>query len=85
MLKQVEINIKYKGYIDRELLNIRRLSNLENYSIKKDTNYLDIKGLKYETQEKLSNIRPDTLGQASRVAGISPADISILMIYLKQN
>ena len=85
MLKQVEINIKYKGYIDRELLNIRRLSNLENYSIKKDTNYFDIKGLKYETQEKLSNIRPDTLGQASRVAGISPADISILMIYLKQN
>lgn len=84
-LKQVEINIKYKGYIDRELLNIRRLSNLENYGIKKDTNYFDIKGLKYETQEKLSNIRPDTLGQASRVAGISPADISILMIYLKQN
>ncbi len=84
-LKQVEINIKYKGYIDRELLNIRRLSNLENYGIKKDTNYFDIKGLKYETQEKLSNIRPDTLGQVSRVAGISPADISILMIYLKQN
>lgn len=85
ILKQVEINIKYKGYIDRELINIRRLSNIENYSIKKDTNYFDIKGLKYETQEKLSNIRPDTLGQASRVAGISPADISILMIYLKQN
>ena len=85
ILKQVEINIKYKGYIDRELINIRRLSNLESYSIKKDTNYFDIKGLKYETQEKLSNIRPDTLGQASRVAGISPADISILMIYLKQN
>jgi len=85
MLKQVEINIKYKGYIDRELINIKRLSNLENYSIKKDTNYFDIKGLKYETQEKLSIVRPDTLGQASRVAGISPADISILMIYLKQN
>jgi tRNA uridine 5-carboxymethylaminomethyl modification enzyme len=83
ILKQVEINIKYKGYIDRELLNIKRLSNLENYGIKKDINYFNIKGLKYEAQEKLSMIRPDTLGQASRIAGISPADISILMIYLK--
>ena len=83
ILKQVEINIKYKGYIDRELLNIKRLSNLENYGIKKDIDYFNIKGLKYEAQEKLSMIRPDTLGQASRIAGISPADISILMIYLK--
>ena len=84
ILKQAEINIKYKGYIDRELSEVKKLENIENYIIKNDIDYFTISGLTYEAKEKLSKIKPDTLGQASRVAGVSPSDISILMIYLKQ-
>ncbi|MBM3709186.1 MAG: tRNA uridine-5-carboxymethylaminomethyl(34) synthesis enzyme MnmG [Actinobacteria bacterium] len=83
-LEQVEINIKYKGYIEREILRVKRIAALEDFFIKKDIDYFKIKGITYEAQEKLSRIKPETLGQASRVAGISPADISVLMIYLKK-
>jgi tRNA uridine 5-carboxymethylaminomethyl modification enzyme len=83
-LEQVEINIKYKGYIDRELLGAKKFNSIENFYIKKYVDYFKIKGIAFEAQEKLSRIRPETLGQASRIAGISPADISVLMIYLKQ-
>ena len=84
ILKQAEINIKYKGYIDRELSEVRKLENIENYIIKSEIDYFKINGLTYEAKEKLTKIKPETLGQASRVAGVSPSDISILMIYLKQ-
>jgi tRNA uridine 5-carboxymethylaminomethyl modification enzyme len=83
VLKQAEVNIKYEGYITRQLSEIKKLKSLERYSLPKDLDYFSIVGLTYEAQEKLSNIRPDTLGQASRIAGISPADISILMLNLK--
>lgn len=83
VLKQAEVNIKYEGYINRQLSKIKKLKSLERYSLPKDLDYFNIVGLTYEAQEKLSNIRPDTLGQASRIAGISPADISILMLNLK--
>ena len=81
---QAEINIKYKGYIEREQVGAKRLENLEHFKINKDTDFLRIKGLTFESQEKLSLIRPETLGQASRIAGVSPADISVLMVHLKQ-
>ena len=84
IMRQVEINIKYKGYIDREIDGAKRLESLENFTIKKDIDYFNIGGLTFEAREKLSRIKPETLGQASRIAGISPADISILMIYLKK-
>jgi tRNA uridine 5-carboxymethylaminomethyl modification enzyme len=84
ILRQVEINIKYKGYIEREINGAKKLESLENYTIKKDVDYFRIAGLTFEAREKLSRIKPETLGQASRIAGISPADISILMIYLKK-
>jgi tRNA uridine 5-carboxymethylaminomethyl modification enzyme len=84
ILKQVEINIKYTGYIERETSSAKKMVDLENFSIKKDIDYFKIGGLTFEAREKLSKIRPETLGQASRIAGISPADISILMIYLKR-
>ncbi|MBM3712260.1 MAG: tRNA uridine-5-carboxymethylaminomethyl(34) synthesis enzyme MnmG [Actinobacteria bacterium] len=84
ILKQVEINIKYKGYIDREMLRVKKFSSLENFYIGKNIDYLKIKGITFEAQEKLSRFKPETLGQASRIAGISPADISVLMIYLKK-
>jgi len=81
---QAEINIKYKGYIEREQAGVKRLENLEHFKINKDTDFFRIKGLTFESQEKLSLIRPETLGQASRIAGVSPADISVLMVHLKQ-
>lgn len=83
ILRQVEINIKYKGYIDRQLDDMRKYSSLEDVDIPGYVDYFSIKGLKYEAQEKLTNIRPNTLGQASRIAGISPSDISVLAIVLK--
>ena len=83
ILKQVEIKIKYEGYINRQLNEIKKLESLEKYYLTRDLNYFKIVGLTYEAQEKLTKIKPNTLGQASRIAGISPADISILMLNLK--
>jgi tRNA uridine 5-carboxymethylaminomethyl modification enzyme len=83
ILKQVEIIVKYEGYINRQLNEIKKMEGLEKYYLPQDLNYFDITGLTYEAKEKLSEIRPNTLGQASRIAGISPADISILMLNLK--
>jgi tRNA uridine 5-carboxymethylaminomethyl modification enzyme len=83
VLEQIEINIKYKGYIDREIFGIKKFNNLESFFIKKDIDYFKVKGLTFEAQEKLTKYKPENLGQASRIAGVSPADISILMIYLK--
>jgi len=83
ILKQAEIKIKYEGYINRQLSEIKKLESLEKYYLSRDLNYFKIVGLAYEAQEKLTKIKPNTLGQASRIAGISPADISILMLNLK--
>ena len=83
ILKQVEIKIKYEGYINRQLSEIKKLESLEKYYLTRDLNYFKIVGLTYEAQEKLTKVKPNTLGQASRIAGISPADISILMLNLK--
>jgi tRNA uridine 5-carboxymethylaminomethyl modification enzyme len=83
ILKQAEIIVKYEGYINRQLNEIKKMEGLERYYLPQDLNYFDIIGLTYEAKEKLSEIRPNTLGQASRIAGISPADISILMLNLK--
>jgi len=82
-LKQVEINTKYEGYILKQLEEIKKYKNLEKIFIPKDFDYFKITGLTHEAKEKLTNIKPNTLGQATRIAGVSPADISILMINLK--
>jgi NAD/FAD-utilizing enzyme apparently involved in cell division len=84
ILEQVETYIKYKGYIDRELIGIKKLGTIENIRINEIFDYFKINGLTFEAREKLSKIKPETLGQASRIAGISPADISILMVALKK-
>ncbi len=65
------------------LLGIKRMGKLEEFKIRKNIDYFKIKGLTFEAQEKLSKYLPETLGQASRIAGVSPADISILMVFLK--
>ncbi len=84
VLRQVEIEIKYKGYIKRQLSEIKKLSGVEKYLLPEEFDYFSISGLRYEAREKLSKVKPNTLGQASRIAGVSPADISVLIMVLKQ-
>ena len=80
--EQVEIEIKYEGYIKRQLMIIEQIRKLENKILPKDIDYTGIDGLRLEAREKLSKIRPESIGQASRISGVSPADISVLVIYL---
>lgn len=83
--EQVEISIKYEGYIKRELAQISEMRRLEKKTLPKDIDYNDIRGLRIEAREKLNKIRPVNIGQASRISGVNPADISVLIIYLEQN
>jgi tRNA uridine 5-carboxymethylaminomethyl modification enzyme len=80
--EQVEILIKYESYIDREQKLAEKIGNLDSYKIKGDFEYDRVKALSSEGREKLKKIKPETIGQASRISGVSPADISILTIYL---
>ena len=82
VLQQAEIQIKYESYIAREKENSRKMKQLENQKINPDFDYNQIKSLSSEAKEKLLKVKPATLGQASRISGVSPADISILMVYL---
>lgn len=81
--EQVEISIKYEGYINRQLAQAEQFSKLENKRLPDDIDYEKIEGLRIEAMQKLNKIRPVSLGQASRISGVSPADIAVLMIYLK--
>jgi tRNA uridine 5-carboxymethylaminomethyl modification enzyme len=83
--EQVEIKIKYQGYIDRQLDEIEKLKRYENTILPNDFDYLAVKGLSNEVVSKLIDIKPESIGQASRISGITPAAISILLIYLKKN
>ncbi len=83
--EQVEIQIKYDGYIQRQQRQIHQFKKMENLRIPDTFKYVDVRGLKTEAREKLEKIRPASLGQASRVPGVSPADISILMVMLHQH
>jgi tRNA uridine 5-carboxymethylaminomethyl modification enzyme len=80
----VEIALKYEGYIKRELEQIERFKRLEKKKIPIDFNYSKLEGLRIESKEKLSNIRPISIGQASRISGVNPSDISLLLVYLKR-
>lgn len=82
ILEQVEIGVKYDSYIDREQKLAEKIGGLDNYKIKPDFEYDRVKALSSEGREKLKRIKPETIGQASRISGVSPADISILTIYL---
>jgi tRNA uridine 5-carboxymethylaminomethyl modification enzyme len=83
--KQVEIQIKYDGYIRRQILQIEQFKKLEHLQIPDDFDYETIHGLKTEAREKLAEIHPVSIGQASRIPGVSPADISILMVWIKES
>ena len=82
--EQVEITVKYQGYIDRQNRQVAEMKKLEERPIPPDVDYLSIQGLRLEARQKLDQIRPLNLGQASRISGVSPADITALMIYLER-
>lgn len=82
VLEQTEVQVKYSGYIAKEKLNADKLHRLENVKIPEDFDYLKLKSLSFEAREKLRAIRPVTISQASRISGVSPSDISVLLVYL---
>ncbi len=82
--QQVEISVKYAGYIDRQNRQVEEMRKLEDKPLPPDVDYLSIQGLRLEARQKLDKIRPLNLGQASRVSGVSPADVTALMIYLER-
>ncbi|MCF4100643.1 tRNA uridine-5-carboxymethylaminomethyl(34) synthesis enzyme MnmG [Gillisia sp. M10.2A] len=82
MLEQTEIQIKYSGYIDKEKNNADKLHRLEDIKIPKNFNYSNIKSMSFEAREKLNKIQPVTVSQASRISGVSPSDISVLLVYM---
>ena len=82
--EQVNINIKYEGYIKRQLKQVEQFKKLENKKIPETIRYEEIHGLRIEAQQKLNLFRPISVGQASRISGVSPADVSVLLIYMEQ-
>lgn len=85
VFEKVQIEIKYEGYIARQNHQIKELRRLEERILPENINYKDIKGLRLEAVEKLTKIRPQSIGQASRISGVSPADVSVLIIWLSAN
>lgn len=81
--EQVNINIKYEGYIKRQMRQVEQFKKLENKKIPDDINYDEIQSLRIEAKQKLNQIRPASIGQASRISGVSPADVSVLLVYLR--
>jgi tRNA uridine 5-carboxymethylaminomethyl modification enzyme len=84
VMEQVEIQVKYAGYIDKQLAQVEKMRKMENKKLPVDLDYMAINGLATEAKQKLHEVRPLSVGQASRVSGVNPADISILLIYLEQ-
>ena len=84
IFEQVEVEVKYEGYIQKQLKQVEQVRKLEDKKLPKNFDYREIKGLRLEAQEKLSKIKPHNIGQASRISGVSPADISVLLIWLAQ-
>ena len=82
--EQVEIQIKYDGYIRRQLLQVEKAQKMEEKKLPSDIDYNEITGLRIEARQKLDKVKPASIGQASRIAGVTPADVSVLLIYLTQ-
>ena len=80
----VETDAKYEGYVEKSLEQIEKAKKLEEKVIPDDIDYLKMEGLRLEARQKLDKVRPKNLGQAERISGVSPADISVLMVYLKK-
>ena len=84
VIEQVEIEIKYEGYIERQLRQVEQFKKMEKKKIPSEINYDDIESLRLEARQKLKALKPVSVGQASRISGVSPADISVLVVYLDQ-
>ena len=84
VIEEVEIQVKYEGYIKLQEEQVEKFKKLEEKKLPKELNFNELKGLRLEARQKLSKIKPDSIGQASRISGVSPADISVLLIYLEQ-
>ena len=84
VIEQVEINIKYEGYIRRQMHQVEQFRKMERKRIPDSMNYDEVPSLRIEARQKLKQIRPESVGQASRISGVSPADISVLLVYLEQ-
>lgn len=82
--EQVEIQIKYEGYIEKSLQQVEKLKKMENKKIPENIDYDAISGIASEARQKLKEVRPLSMAQASRISGVNPADISILLVYLEQ-
>ena len=82
--EQVEIQVKYAGYIERQVREVKRQQYYENLRLPADMNYSEVGALSFEVRQKLDKQKPETLGQASRISGVTPAAISLLLIYLKK-
>ncbi|WP_185207638.1 tRNA uridine-5-carboxymethylaminomethyl(34) synthesis enzyme MnmG [Chryseobacterium sp. C3] len=80
--EQAEVNIKYRGYIEKEKENVAKLNRLENIKIPEDFDYTKISSLSAEAKQKMTNVKPKTIAQAGRISGVSPADINVLLVYL---
>ena len=83
VIEQVGIQIKYSGYIERQMRQVEAFKKIENRKIPEGLDYNEIKGLRLEARQKLAKFQPVSIGQASRISGVSPADISVLLVYLK--
>jgi len=81
----LETDLKYEGYLKRQIEQVEKVKRLENRIIPKSINYLKINGLKKEAQLRLHTVRPETLGQAARVHGVTPADISLLSVWVEKS
>ena len=84
MVEQVEIAAKYSGYIDRQKDEVQRAAHFEKLRLPDDLDYMQVAALSIEVRQTLQKYRPETLGQASRIAGVTPAAISLLMVHLKK-
>jgi tRNA uridine 5-carboxymethylaminomethyl modification enzyme len=82
MIEQTEIQVKYSGYIEKEKNNADKLNRLEDIRIPNNFDYSKIKSMSYEAREKLKKVQPATVSQASRISGVSPNDISVLLVYM---
>ena len=82
--EQAEIEMKYAGYIKKQLAQVEQMKKLESRLLPEEMDYREVSGLRLEAQEKLNRVKPLNIGQASRISGVSPADISVLMIWLEQ-
>lgn len=85
VMEQVEISLKYEGYIKRQIIQVEKKEKLEHQRLPEGLNYQEVTGLRLEAAEKLQKVQPQSIGQASRISGVSPADISVLLIWLHQN